>query len=62
MERSTLLAVLGGVGLAALAATATVANGGAENGAAPSAELRAISSKVEGRTSTVMIEATEPVA
>jgi type IV pilus secretin PilQ/predicted competence protein len=62
MERSTLLGVLSGVVIAALAATAVVANGGAENGEAASAELRAISSKVDGRTSTVMIEATEPVA
>jgi hypothetical protein len=59
MQRSTLL---GGLAMAALAATAAVANGGAENGVAVDAELRAISSRVDARTSTVMIEATEPVA
>ena len=62
MQRSTLLGVLSALMMAALAATAAVANGGAENGVAASAELRAISSKIDGRTSTVMIEATEPVA
>jgi type IV pilus assembly protein PilQ len=60
--RSILLGVLGAVAVATCAATVAVANGGAENGAAPSAELRAISSKFDARTSTVMIEATEPVA
>jgi len=70
--RSILLGVLGAVAVATCAATVAVANGGAayaeasapkaENGAAPSAELRAISSKFDARTSTVIIEATEPVA
>jgi type IV pilus assembly protein PilQ len=62
MERSSLLALVSGLAIAGLAATGVVANGGAENGIAANAELRAISSKVDGRTSTVMIEATEPVA
>jgi type IV pilus assembly protein PilQ len=62
MQRSTLLGVLSALMMAALAATAAVANGGAENGVAANAELRAISSKIDARTSTVMIEATEPVA
>jgi type IV pilus assembly protein PilQ len=60
--RSILLGVLGVGVLATWAATGAVANGGAENGAAASAELRAISSRFDARTSTVMIEATEPVA
>lgn len=62
MKRSSLLALVSGLAIAGFAATGVVANGGAENGAAANAELRAISSKVDGRTSTVMIEATEPVA
>ena len=62
MQRSKLLGMLSGLVMAGLAATAVVANGGAENGVAANAELRAISSKTDSRTSTVMIEATEPVA
>src|SRR5919108_5268027 len=62
MERSSLLGVLSGLAIAGLAATGVVANGGAENGVAADAELRAISSKMDSRTSTIMIEATEPVA